>query len=267
MFKLALAIMASTLLVGGVKNVNTENTNSQTPKITAVRRANEVEDEQEWEEVSYVFEDEDGRMEITLISEELYQATIIAGETEATVKDKYVKEENILTLYLRGELLGKFKVLEDKSLERIEEDIEDMEDEETSQYSHMNLNELIDALKNELKESDINYKKVGAILLAMLGLFGSGIVGLLIAIIKLKLKNMKKDDIIDAVRKEADEKFAQYQDDVKELLNVLMDKVTKKIDDAEEKREKEAQAQNLRLKASIEQAKKNLSINNILNED
>jgi len=263
MFKLFLALLAFPMLMCGTVSEKTEVQNTNEPQIMMVKRAANPETG-EWEDEVYHYTDSEGSIIVTLKSAEKYEAVLTQGETVATVSGKYTLVEDKLTLFLGEDTFLEFKVLEDGKLERFEVVVEPEEEEEDNPYAHMTLNELIEALKTELKKDQIDVNTVGKILLALLGVFATSIIGLLVAIIRMKVKGAKREEIIEMVEKKAADDMAQYQDQVKELINDLLVKVEKKIDDTEEQRKAEAEAQNLKLKESIAKAKKNLAINDVL---
>lgn len=223
----------------------------------------------------YTFTEENISYSLELTDEDDFKLTANNNGSEATVTGKYTLEEDIITLVVAGDEFAQFKLNEDMSMELvIEEEVEETPDGEIKVPTTVEdykaqveeLTALIEQLHTELNKEEVNYEEVGKIAVAILGIVGLIILGLLIVIIRLKIKNINKDKLYQDVREATDKVFADYQKEVKGLIEDVKVTVTKKIDDNEEKRQAEAEAQSIKLRASVEAAKANLSINSVLDD-
>lgn len=254
-------------LLGMMSMPIVENSQTNEVSISNTQTAKKLE-VPETQTVEYTYADEGGTYIITLSSAE--EATITAtkasGET-TTFTCTYTLEGSKLSLSYEGELWAEFTINEDNSLTLIENpgilDIDQIDlKEEVS-----NLQALIEALKQELEAETFNADNIAKILIAMGGTLGSILLVLGVKLVKTKIKNLKNDEEYQKAKQAMAEEFAKYQSEVKELISSLEDKVVKKIDDTEEKRQLQIEAQSLALTDKIEEAKKNLSIDEILEEN
>ena len=269
---LGLAALGLSLSISaGVKplEVKSENQQVQTSLIIDSPKY-AYNSENVWEEEVYTFEDAGGSYTITLKTAEDYELVAVSGSDSMTVNGKYTVEGSKLTLLLKDSVLYEFNINADGTLTLIEPPVENPPAEEPGteepglvepDYSGLTTAELIEALKEALSESEINWKKVGGIALALFGGLALSLISLLIYIIRLKLKNIDMVKVAEKFKEEADAKLAEYEKKVEEELKQLDDDVKVSIDKAESKRKEEIEAQSLKLTASIEEAKKNLSIN------
>ena len=223
----------------------------------------------------YTFAEDNISYCLELTDEDDFKLTANNNGSEATITGKYTLEEDIITLVVAGNEFAQFKLNEDMSMELvIEEEVEETPDGEIKVPTTVEdykaqveeLTALIEQLHTELNKEEVNYEEVGKIAVAILGVVGLIILGLLIVIIRLKIKNINKDKLYQDVREATDKAFADYQKEVKGLIEDVKVTVTKKIDDNEEKRQAEAEAQSIKLRASVEAAKANLSINSVLDD-
>ena len=223
----------------------------------------------------YTFTEDNISYCLELTDEDDFKLTANNNGSEATVTGKYTLEEDVITLVVAGNEFAQFKLNEDMSMELvIEEEVEETPSGEIKVPTTVEdykaqveeLTALIEQLHTELNKEEVNYEEVGKIAVAILGIVGLIILGLLIVIIRLKIKNINKDKLYQDVREATDKVFADYQKEVKDLIEDVKVTVTKKIDDNEEKRQAEAEAQSIKLRASVEAAKANLSINSVLDD-
>lgn len=240
-----------------------EATNTETPIVRKLNMPTE-------QEVVYTYSDEGGSYVFTVKSETeiSVEATSPTGEV-ITLTCTYTLEENLLTLYMAGEVWSQFTINEDNTLTVYEEEIvPDVEIENVDLEEEIsNLQLLIEALKAELEAETFNAENLAKILVALGGTLGSILLVLLYKLLRTKVLNLKNSEEYEKTKQGMAEEFAKYQAEVKELINSLEAKVVKKIDDTEEKRQKDIEAQSLSLSEKIEEAKKNLSIDEILNDE
>lgn len=240
-----------------------ESINTETP---IVRKLNMTTEER-----VYTFSDEGGEYTFTVLSETeiLVEAKSETGEI-VTLTCTYTLEESVLTLYVGGEIWEVFTVNEDMTLSLYELP----EEESNIDYENVDLEEeisnlqlLIEALKAELEAETFNAENLAKILVALGGTLGSILLVLLYRLLRTKVLNLKNSEEYEKSKKAMAEEFAKYQAEVKELINSLEKKVVKKIDDTEATRQSQIEAQSLSLSNKIEEAKKNLSIDEILNDE
>lgn len=244
---------------------------------TPVMAAEEVQntetpivEEVETKEV-YTFVDGEYSSVITILDEEKLEMEVTKGDTVISAVCKYTLKENVLTVLLDGEEFN-FNILENNVLEPVKDEpvIEEEPpveiDPEIKEDSQEFL-ELLEALRTELKKENKDMELIAKILLGIAGAVSSVLLAVMIRLIKLKITNINKDEIYKKAEEKANAKFAEYQEDVKTQLKNLEILVCKKIDETEEQRQKEAEAQSLKLKESVELAKKNLDIKRVLNEE
>ena len=224
---------------------------------------------------SYTFTEENISYNLELTDEDDFKLVAINNGSEITVNGKYTLEGDVITLIIAEEAFAQFKLNEDYTMELVvEEEVEETPSGEIKVPTSVEdykaqveeLTALIEKLHTELNKEEVNYEEVGKIAVAILGVVGLIILGLLIVIVRLKIKNINKDKLYQEVREETDKIFAGYQKEVKGLIEDVKTSVTKKIDETEEKRQAEAEAQSIKLRASVEAAKANLKINNVLDE-
>ena len=263
---LGLAALGLSLSISaGVKPLEVKSENQQVQTSLTINSPKYAyNSENVWEEEVYTFEDAGGSYTITLKTAEDYELVAVSGSDSMTVTGKYTVEGSKLTLLLKDDVLYEFNINEDGTLTLVEPVPEEPgtgEPIEEPDYSGLTTAELIEALKEALSESEINWKKVGGIALALFGGLALSLISLLIYIIRLKLKNIDMVKVAEKFKEEADAKLAEYEKKVEESLKQLDDDVKVSIDKAESKRKEEIEAESLKLTASIEEAKKNLSIN------
>ena len=269
---LGLAALGLSLSISaGVKPLEVKSENQQVQTSLTINSPKYAyNSENVWEEEVYTFEDAGGSYTITLKTAEDYELVAVSGSDSMTVNGKYTVEGSKLTLLLKDSVLYEFNINEDGTITLIEPPVENPPVEEPGteepglvepDYSGLTTAELIEALKEALKESEIDWKKVGSIALALFGGLALSLISLLIYIIRLKLKNIDMVKVSEKFKEEADTKLAEYEKRVEEALKQLDDDVKVSIDKAESKRKEEIEEQSLKLTASIEEAKKNLSIN------
>lgn len=238
-----------------------ESINTETP---IVRKLNMTT-----EEKVYTFSDEGGEYTFTILSETevLVEATSETGEV-ITLTCTYTLEDSVLTLYVGGEIWEVFTVNEDMTLSLYETPEEGVDYENVDIEEELtNLQLLIEALKAELEAETFNAENLAKILVALGGTLGSILLVLLYRLLRTKILNLKNSEEYEKSKKAMAEEFAAYQAEVKELINSLEKKVVKKIDDTEATRQSQIEAQSLALSNKIEEAKKNLSIDEILNDE
>ena len=263
---LGLAALGLSLSISaGVKPLEVKSENQQVQTSLTINSPKYAyNSENVWEEEVYKFEDAGGSYNITLKTAEDYELVAVSGSDSMTVNGKYTIEGSKLTLLLKDSVLYEFTINADGTLTLIEPVPEEPVPEEPIEepdYSGLTTAELIEALKEALKESEIDWKKVGSIALALFGGLALSLISLLIYIIRLKLKNIDMVKVSEKFKEEADAQLAKYEKQVAEALKQLDDDVKISIDKAESKRKEEIEEQSLKLTASIEEAKKNLSIN------
>ena len=269
---LGLAALGLSLSISaGVKPLEVKSENQQVQTSLIIESPKYAyNSENVWEEEVYKFEDAGGSYTITLKTAEDYELVAVSGSDSMTVNGKYTVEGSKLTLLLKDAVLYEFTINADGTLTLVEPPVENPPVEEPGteepglvepDYSGLTTAELIEALKEALKESEIDWKKVGSIALALFGGLALSLISLLIYIIRLKLKNIDMVKVSEKFKEEADAKLAEYEKSVEAALKQLDDDVKVSIDKAESKRKEEIEAQSLKLTESIEEAKKNLSIN------
>ena len=269
---LGLAALGLSLSISaGVKPLEVKSENQQVQTSLTINSPKYAyNSENVWEEEVYTYEDAGGSYTITLKTAEDYELVAVSGSDSMTVNGKYTVEASKLTLLLKDSVLYEFTINEDGTLTLVEPPVENPPVEEPGteepglvepDYSGLTTAELIEALKEALKESEIDWKKVGGIALSLFGGLALSLISLLIYIIRLKLKNIDIVKVSEKFKEEADAKLAEYEKKVEEELKQLDDDVKVSIDKAESKRKEEIEAESLKLTASIEEAKKNLSIN------
>ena len=269
---LGLAALGLSLSISaGVKPLEVKSENQQVQTSLTINSPKYAyNSENVWEEEVYTYEDAGGSYTITLKTAEDYELVAVSGSDSMTVNGKYTVEGSKLTLLLKDSVLYEFTINEDGTLTLVEPPVENPPVEEPGteepglvepDYSGLTTAELIEALKEALKESEIDWKKVGGIALSLFGGLALSLISLLIYIIRLKLKNIDIVKVSEKFKEEADAQLAKYEKQVAEALKQLDDDVKVSIDKAESKRKEEIEAESLKLTASIEEAKKNLSIN------
>lgn len=260
--------VAISLLFGFNMFLNNTVKAEEIPETQNTETQENTEEPKQFEEIVYNFEDEGGKYVIALTSEEDFKLVATAEDTSSmTITGKYeIDEDGDITLTSAGKFLC-YITENGKNLEFTEKSEELNEnDEELKDYSKENLLELIKELTNELGKKDINYKQIGEILLAILGALSASILGLLIYAIRLKLRGLKNDEILANVEKKYNEKIDLFQKEYMDSLADLKKTVTKKIVDTEQEKEKAIEAQTIQLSKSVAEAKKNLSLDEILEE-
>ena len=264
---LGLAALGLSLSISaGVKPLEVKSENQQVQTSLTINSPKYAyNSENVWEEEVYTYEDAGGSYTITLKTAEDYELVALSGSDSMTVTGKYTVEGSKLTLLLKDAVLYEFNINADGTLTLIEPVPEEPGTDEPGlvepDYSGLTTAELIEALKEALSESEIDWKKVGGIALALFGGLALSLISLLIYIIRLKLKNIDMVKVAEKFKEEADAKLAEYEKSVEAALKQLDDDVKVSIDKAESKRKEEIEAQSLKLTESIEEAKKNLSIN------
>lgn len=272
-FLVGLACIFSLCLFGSTTSTNVyaaESTNT----ITHTVRKLQMPEEQK---TIYTYSDEGGEYTFTILSETEIQVHSVSPTGEVVeLTCTYTLEENLLSLYIGGEVWSQFTVNEDNTLTLYEPEVS--EDGETSDEKDplidMDLNEeidnlklLLEALQAELEAETFNAENLAAILVALGGTLGSILLILLFRLLRTKILNLKNNEEYEKAKQAMADEFAAYQAKVEELIRSLEDKVVKKIDDTEEKRKAHIEAQSMQLSETIEQAKKNLSIDEILNDE
>lgn len=240
--------------------------------------------------VGYTYITTEGYALITLVSKT--EAEISAGMykedgtlTIKEVKGEYVMTGNRLVVTYEDELLGVFEIAEDGTLTEVENELSqsewdkiiqaikdnisnfDTEDIDRLTNAQNNILGLIVELKEALSAETKDYSLIIKIGVALAFGLATAVIALLIGIFRLRLRYINSQDIYDETTQATNKMFEAYQTKVEELMNQLSDKVSAKIDDAEAQRQKEAEASSLRLKNAVEQAKANLSIMNIVNDE
>lgn len=230
----------------------------QMPNIPEIRLAYNADSK--WEDEVYTYTESSGIYSITLKSETEYTMIYTPSDSSdepVSFNGTYTKVDGELTLSLFDTASLKFVINEDGTLTKSSVIYGENE------YTGKSISELVTLLINELKQSTINWDNISKILLTIAGALSSVIIALLVALIRLRVKNINKDEVYELAKKKSDELYANVCD----KIQALDTKVTKKIDDTEAKRKAEAEEQSLKLKQSIEEAKANLSINDVLNEE
>ena len=262
-FLLGIACLLGALFAPMAVNVNAaESTNTKTPIVRTLNMPTEKE------EVVYTYSDEGGNYVFTVKSEtEIFiEATGTNGEV-TSITCTYKLENDVLKLYISGELWAQFTINEDNTLNLYEEGLIPGLENVDIEEELGNLQLLVDALKKELESETFNAENLAKILIALGGTLGSILLLLLYRLLRIKILNLKNGEEYEKAKKEMAEEFAKYQAEIKELIDSLEKKVVKKIDDTEEKRQKDIEAQSLSLSEKMEEAKKNLTIDEILNEE
>lgn len=254
-------LFAITALFGLFTNpVMNEVQNTETPIVEEIE-----------EKTVYSYTDEAGEYTYTIESET--QVLVKAVSNSGTYIDAlctYTIEENVLRVYFEENEIGVFVIGENNVLTLYEEPpVEEVPpiitDEENNKYNE-NILQLIQELEEELKKDSKDMEVVAKILLGIIAAVGSILLTLAVKLIKLKIKNIDKDALYKAAEAKAYEKFEEYQNQVNLQLQSLETKVCRKIDETEEQRQKEAEARSIKLRESVEEAKKNLDIKKVLND-
>lgn len=245
----------------------------------------------EWVEQVYTYTDEGGVYTFTLKSEqEIFIKAVSDNGTELTLTAFYVLSDNILSIIIDDAIWQEFVITEGSTeLTLIEDEPEtpvepseptepevpgddttiedvlpDIDTEENLSETVENLKALVEALKNELAQETFNAENLAKILVGILSALGSLALILLFRLLKTKIRNLKNNEEYEKAKKAMEDEFANYQAEIREMLNSLEAKVVKKIDDTEDKRQRAIEAQSHQLNEAVNEAKKNLSLDEIL---
>lgn len=249
----------------------------------------EVPEIPKFESKEYTFIFEDKIYTIKTTSE--FECIMKSDDASTETKYNYVITNNIFALVDSGnKVLRTFTINADNSLTEVNKDTgltkDDLKDileaiktqinfNNISEDDFNNLKNNVDSLKDIInnlvdelskEKQDIDWKTVLKLVLTLVGLVSIIVIALLIALLRTKLITVRNSRIYEKTKQATDEMFAGYQKTVVDMIDKLGEKVSNKIDESEENRKKEAEAESLKLKAEIETAKKNLLISNVLDE-
>lgn len=271
MFKLLFALTAIATMACPMSK------SQETPKpefqISYVKRANEstevapestqsssiVEETPVWENIVYSYEDEGGKYEITLTSKTEYTLLATKGSMSISIKGTYTLENNLLTLSADGEVLYKFDIVEGKLSKHVEGSEPSLDD-----YTKESLIELVEQLSQELSKEQINWNNIGKILIGIVTVAGTAIVSLLIAVLRSKIKQVNLQKLVDKALADAQDTCNKCVDEVKSMVVDVNVTVQKAVNNAEYQRKAEAEANSIKLQQSVQEAKANLEINDVL---
>lgn len=233
-------------------------------KITYVKRANETTDVEEtpvWENIVYNYEDDGGKYTITLISETEYTLEATSGSMTITGKGTYTLENNVLTLSANGEVLYKFDVVDEKLSKHVEGDEPALDD-----YSKESLIALVKQLTEELSKEQINWNSVGKIIIGIVTVAGTAIISLLIMLLRSKLKEVNLNKIVNTALNNAQDACDNCIKEVKTMVDDVNVTVQKAVNNVEYQRKAESEANSIKLQQSVNEAKANLEINDVLKD-
>lgn len=143
----------------------------------------------------------------------------------------------------------------------------DESDKEHEEIATDDLLQLIEALKTELAAQSKDWGNIAKILISILGAVLTLALALLIKIIKLKVRNIANDETYNKTVQATNELFEKYREEIKEHLDALGDDVKKSLDEREQKRKEEAEANSIKLSESLKAAKEGLAINDVLSNE
>lgn len=239
-------------------------TSTEQPAPSVEEPSSSIVVEEPWTNIVYKYSDTDASYTITLTSKSTYTVIAINGAMKLECSGTYtIDENNVLTLLADGKVLYVFDIQEDNTIK-----IHKMSTDEIDNidYSKETFLELITQLKNELSNETINWNNVGKILIAICSVAGVSIISLLIAIIKLKCKDMNLKAAYEKVADASKQANTEALESMKKMVNDLGITVQKSVSDIEHQRQLEAEANSIKLHDTVEEAKKNLEINDVLDK-
>lgn len=262
MVKLFLAFLTSISMMFSLPLCEKSNTQIS-PKYQIAMRADEGEvienpgDETPFEEKLFTYIEDGITFNIKLTSETEYTLEMVEGEITTSIKGTYILAENVLTLNANGKQLYKFTVNEDNTLTKYTD---------STTYTEEDLKKLFEELVAELGKDETDWTKVKQILIGIAGASAFLIISLLFYLIKLKMKTILNQDAYNKLVAKFDEKLDEIRDEARKNSDALRADIYKRFDDSESARKAEAEAQSIKLKQSIEVAKANLQMDDVLDK-
>ena len=272
MFKLFITMAAMFMMACPMsKEVESPKTEVQ---IAYVKRADEstevapestqstpVEETPAWENVVYKYEDDGGKYVITLTSETEYELVATSGSMTINAKGTYTLENNVLTLSANGEVLYKFDIIDGKLSKHVDSSEPSIDD-----YNKESLIALVNQLTEELSKEQINWNNVGKILIGIATVAGTAIISLLIMLLRSKLKEVNLNKIVNTALNNAQDACDNCIKEVRSMVGDVNATVQKAVNNVEYQRKAEAEANSIKLQQSVNEAKANLEINDVLKD-